>query len=129
MSVAVDLVAGMEKTAIAAKYEINRSTIYDWMKLTEFQEIISKLSDELYERMRWKLLSLSPKALDRLETAMDSKNYLASVNAAKAVLDRAGFATELITKLQLEQPETQPEKLTSDDISRRIAELKAKRAV
>lgn len=79
--------AEMTQKQIAAEIKVSEQTICAWKKDAEFIEGYNNL-------MRSTVRSVSAKALKTLVSLLDAESEQVRLNAAKDILDRAGFKPE-----------------------------------
>ena len=89
------LVKGTTKTDIAKELHINRTTVYDWLKLEEFKAELDKCQQEYLDSAIYKLKRAAPVAADKLLELLSHSTFdKVKLDAAINVLDRTtGKAT------------------------------------
>lgn len=82
----------LSQVEIAKELKITEQTICNWKKDDEFLQEISKSAQQ-------KIIRLVPKAINKLNALLDSKNESIQLNAIKDVLDRAGHKAQSDVKI------------------------------
>jgi predicted DNA-binding protein YlxM (UPF0122 family) len=82
----------LSQVEIARELKITEQTICNWKKDDEFLQEISKSAQQ-------KIIRLVPKAINKLNALLDSKNESIQLNAIKDVLDRAGHKAQSDVKI------------------------------
>lgn len=82
----------LSQVEIAKELKITEQTICNWKKDDEFLQEISKSAQQ-------KIIRIVPKAINKLNALLDSKNEAIQLNAIKDVLDRAGLKAQSDVKI------------------------------
>ena len=91
---ASELAMGKTKSIVAKELNLSTQTVDIWGTNTKFLAQIEKEREWLSLKMRGRLLTLSDKALDKLEDVLKSGDEKLSFSAAKEVL-RQGIAADI----------------------------------
>ncbi|MBL8296657.1 MAG: SEC-C domain-containing protein [Bryobacterales bacterium] len=83
---AIALGFGLNLSAVAAKFDIHRSTIHNWMKVPEFLQAVQTAQAEFQTQFRTELAILTHRALETVQ------EILASPEASPAVRLKAALA-------------------------------------
>lgn len=111
---------------IAQKHEITRQTIHNWKGNPEFAAFLDELTKIASEFTRQQFRASAAKAYKTLHLLLESKSEKVQLEAAKAILDRAGFAVETINRIEMQQPEQKQTKLTVEQIRERLKQSTGK---
>ena len=90
---ASELALGKTKAIVATELNLSTQTVNIWGTNAKFLAQVEKEREWLSIKMRGRLLTLSDKALDKLEDVLDSDDEKLSFSAAKEVL-RQGIAAD-----------------------------------
>jgi hypothetical protein len=82
------IVSGMSMRDVADSVGTSETTIFRWLKLSNFQDELRQLKRIVIERSLGKLQVLNDKAIQTLNDLMDCPNYPTRCRAAISVLDR-----------------------------------------
>lgn len=93
-------------TEIAAHVKKSRQTLYNWLENDEeFKEEYERRTADMARMSRARLGVLVPKAINRAENILeDGRNEIAVANVIKDVLDRTGYNSESVVKIEQEAP-------------------------
>jgi transcriptional regulator with XRE-family HTH domain len=85
--------SGLTLTEIAAIAGVSRQTIYNWREDPNFHRAATACTKEYVDTLRDQLLTLSRKALARIEAILDDPNasHTIALKAALAILNRPQF--------------------------------------
>lgn len=106
-SQAIDyIIEGQNKTNVAKLVGVSRNTIYDWIKLKEFQEEKQLRLDELKVVARNKISTKVSNCIDMIyEIAVTSKDTRTKFQAAKYLCDQY-IGSPTADKGEIEEPKT-----------------------
>lgn len=76
---------------IAKECSVHRTTIHRWLDDPEFQKEVERYENHIRKANMKKLESMVEKALEVLEKLLEHKKDYFKLQAAKEILDRAGY--------------------------------------
>lgn len=100
------LEGNMTMQEIAECVKRTRKTLYNWLENDEkFKEEYERRTADMARMSRARLGVLVPKAINRAENILeDGRNEIAVANVIKDVLDRTGYNSESVVKIEQEAP-------------------------
>ncbi len=99
-SVAVALAGGQSIRKAASAAGTSESSVYRWLRDTEFTDRVQAIRTEMYSEATGKLCKIAGKAADLLGTLLASEDEKVALGAAREVLGAALKAREAIDVLQ-----------------------------
>lgn len=85
---AMMLATGETITAVAAKLNVNRCTIYEWQRLITFQCFLNKQADDYRESLKNGLFGLASDALQTIRDCLHSTNEGNRLKVAMWLIER-----------------------------------------
>ena len=119
----IELLAQGTKTQdeIAEDCNTSRQSIYLWRKDNkEFMEAVKKATAECQEITRQQFKASTAKAFQALNILLNNGSPKIKLEAAKEILNRGGFATETITRLELQPQQQEDHRLTPEQVRERL---------